>query len=71
MTTISRLSCMAATAFVLIFGNAIAADDAEAQPAKPDMTNGHEQQPNPQPKEEATSKNGSDPKASKEEPECN
>ena len=71
MIRISRISRMAVAALVLIFGNAIAADQAEAQPANPEITSTPEQQPSPKPKEEADSNNASSPNAGKEEPACN
>lgn len=71
MTKISRLSCMMAATLALIFGNAIGADNAEAQPAKPEVTNTQKPSSNPQPKEEAASKNSSESDTSKEEPNCN
>jgi hypothetical protein len=69
---------MMAAMLALISGNAIGADNAEAQPAKPEVTNTQEpssntQKPssNSQPKEEAASKNSSESDTSKEEPNCN
>lgn len=72
MTKISRLSCMMAAMLALIFGNAIGADDAEAQPAKPEVTNTQKPSSNSPPKEEAAaSKNSSESDTSTEEPNCN
>lgn len=69
---------MMAAMLALISGNAIGADNAEAQPAKPEVTDTQEpssrtQKPssNSQPKEEAASKNSSKSNTSKEEPNCN
>lgn len=70
MTKISRLSCMMTATLVLISVNAIGADNAEAQPTKPEVTNTREPSSNSEPKEEAASKKSSESNASQEEPNC-
>jgi hypothetical protein len=62
---------MMAAMLALIFGNAIGADNAEAQPAKPEVTNTQKPSSNSPPKEEAASKNSSESDTSTEEPNCN
>jgi hypothetical protein len=69
MTQISRLACTA-TALLLTVGMATAADQAEAEPAQPDVTNQAENQPKP--KENAADPSPSQNKTAKtdKEPEC-
>lgn len=71
MIRISRLPSMMAAVLVLISLNAVSADNAEAQPAKPEATNAEERPSNPTPKEEAASQKPSESSASNEEPNCN
>jgi hypothetical protein len=62
---------MMAAVLVLISVNAVGADNAEAQSAKPEATNAQEHPSNPTPKEEAASKKSSESSTSNEEPNCN
>jgi hypothetical protein len=62
---------MMAAMLVLISVNAVGADNAEAQSAKPEVTNAQEHSSNSKPKEEAASQKSSESSASNEEPNCN
>lgn len=69
MSKISSLSCTVTAMLVLISGMAIGADNAEAQPTKPEAAN--TQKPsNSNPKEEAAKPSETSSNASNEEPSC-
>lgn len=70
MTKISSLSCTMAAMLVLISGMAIGADDAEAQPTKPEVANTQQPPSNSPPKEEAAKPSEKSSNASNEEPSC-
>lgn len=69
MTRIPRLAGTAA-ALLLTFGMATAADQAEAEPAQPDVSSQADNQPKPKENAAAPSPSQSKPAKTDKEPEC-
>lgn len=70
MSKISSLSCTMTAVFALISGMAIGADNAEAQPSKPEVAGTQQPPSNSQPKEEAAKPPETTSTASNAEPSC-
>lgn len=70
MSKISSLSCTMTAMLVLISGMAIGAENAEAQPTKPEAANTQQAPSNSSPKEEAAKPSENSSNASNEEPSC-